>query len=1257
MRKKILCLLVMMSMAASFLIPMKQAAAMPQTVFFVSPSGNDSNPGTEALPFRTIEKARNVVRTLNSNMTGDILVYLRGGTYSLTDTLAFSSNDSGTNGHNVIYKNVAGETPVLSGGTTISGWTLHDASKNIYKASVGSLETRQIYVNGVRAIRARSEGGLPGAAKHYDANNKFDGYTTTDASMQNWGNKSDIEFVFYILWTQKSCRVGDISGNVVTMIQPCWSMTASDYVNNPNYIENAYELLDSAGEWYLDKNAQMIYYKPRAGEDMSTADVVAGNLETLVSGQGTKENPVHHLQFEGITFAHTTWLRPSSAAGAPDLQANFMFDSVPPMPYHAGMDSWVKPSAAVDFTHANHIVIHRNKFTKLGGSGLSFGTGSQDNTITGNELFDISANGIDLGGISAEDHHPTDARNVVKGNNISNNYIHHTSVDYKGGIAIWVGYARDTMIAHNEISEVPYTAISIGWSWGFNDWPYYPFAAELNADIPKIEGGNKPASIGDNVILSNHIHDFGSDDLIDLGGVYLLGSQEGVLVAGNVIHDDRRPYGAIYHDSGNRWITLRNNITYGNSNNFLFSGSSNDAEFNYWDTSANNILDYLRPNDSVFQNNFAIGDGNVPSYILDNAGLEAEYSDLLSYPTVNVAIGKKTAAYYTDGSLATMQAGMTADKAVDGNKGTAAQATNQMLWIEEVDLGAIYTVSKVTTVFDGQQHAYATDYEIQVSETGGNGNFTTVKSVSGNSGIVSEQTFAAVNARYVRIKAVKPDTMGQPGGQMAISELQVYGRLQSTPSPLPNQTVSLKPDYNLALNRPAAAYFLDGSPATMQAGMTADQAVDGNTGTAAQASGQMLWIEEVDLGRVYNINRVTVNFDGNQNAYATDYEIQVSQTGGNGNFTTVKTVNGNASLASEQTFVPVGARYVRIKALKPDAGGQPGGQMAISEIQINEYKNLAYKKTAKAYFLDGSIAQMQAGHTPDEAVDGNVNNYNFSQASNQWRWIQEVDLGALYDINMVKIYFKDENNGDGDYGFATQYEIQVSQTGAAGSFTTVWSTSADNFSREIENYFTPVMARFVRIQANKPDGPEQFGGQMSIREMQVYGVDNALFLSNITSNGNSNKSHYVNLSNQSFTFQAGDVISYDVKLLTDSTDIGGIDILNSDSTRFKDATWSDQHGVTGKPTGDLRSYAYGKWYHRELTIPSSMAGKTSSKWLLALENDSPNTLLQAMYDNIVVKRAGNTVLTVYKDGSPNQNSVYSSSGFAYSSTGVGVMQR
>ncbi|MET9912874.1 hypothetical protein ABZZ74_39905 [Streptomyces sp. NPDC006476] len=129
------------------------ASAATQATYYVSPSGDDSNAGTITAPFKTLQHARDVVRTVDSDMTGDINVFLRGGTYPVSGTIDFTSADSGTNGHHVVYAAYQNEKPVLDGGVQVTGWTQH--SGNIWKATLNRNDKlRALYVNDKRAQMA-----------------------------------------------------------------------------------------------------------------------------------------------------------------------------------------------------------------------------------------------------------------------------------------------------------------------------------------------------------------------------------------------------------------------------------------------------------------------------------------------------------------------------------------------------------------------------------------------------------------------------------------------------------------------------------------------------------------------------------------------------------------------------------------------------------------------------------------------------------------------------------------------------------------------------------------------------------------------------------------------------------------------------------------------------------------------------------------------------------------------------------------------
>src|SRR5262249_34162967 len=117
--------------------------------------------------------------------------------------------------------------------------------------------------------------------------------------------------------------------------------------NAPFFLANAIEFLDQPGEWFQEMPGGRIYYWPRPGEDLSRADAIVPALETLVRIEGSLDRQVAHIQFNGIEFANTTWLRPSHAGHVPLQAGMFLLDAYKLSPkgtdYHRGLDNqaWI----------------------------------------------------------------------------------------------------------------------------------------------------------------------------------------------------------------------------------------------------------------------------------------------------------------------------------------------------------------------------------------------------------------------------------------------------------------------------------------------------------------------------------------------------------------------------------------------------------------------------------------------------------------------------------------------------------------------------------------------------------------------------------------------------------------------------------------------------------------------------------------------------------------------------------------------------
>jgi Fibronectin type III domain len=639
-----------------------QTPAAAQTIY-VSPTGNDHNPGTESHPFRTLQRARDWARSKNQTQTNDLTIFLEGGTYRLTEPLVLDARDSGNNGYNVIYAAAPGQHPVVSGGVRITGWKLVDAGKNLWSAPAPAnlKDTRQLYVNGVRAERTR--GRLPVKLTETKT-----GYIADSPVMAGWRNPSDIEFVYtggngfwsehsegLGAWTEPRCPVASIEGTTITMAQPCWDNSTKRVMlppssgfhrtanlvgpasigHEPEYVENAYELLGTPGQFYFDRTAGKFYYVPRSGEDMTTADVEAPVLQTLISGEGAEDAPVHNIIFKDIQFSYATWLYPDSDEGFSEIQANYMVTGRDGYATQGLCDLasggkcpfgvWTPTPGNVAFRYDHAIQFLNDDFVHLGGAGLALGDGSQTDTVEGCVFTDVSANGIELGGVDLPE---GNAAQVTRDNRILNNHIYNVAAEYHGGIGIDVGYAQDSLIAHNQLDHLPYTGISMGWG----GWP------------DKIHRAGVANNSRNNVVADNLIFDH-MQLLADGGAIYTQGLTgpslaDGEKIIGNVIYNQLGSGHGIYTDNGCNNVTARSNVIF--NVNFDDWGSRHrdyyddhrgkvydafDFEDNYWQQGDR---DSSRENVTLRNNHLISAMNQAPQNIRQNAGLQPAFKNILN---------------------------------------------------------------------------------------------------------------------------------------------------------------------------------------------------------------------------------------------------------------------------------------------------------------------------------------------------------------------------------------------------------------------------------------------------------------------------------------------------------------------------------------------------------------------------------------------------------------------------------------------------
>ncbi|MFF7981716.1 right-handed parallel beta-helix repeat-containing protein [Streptomyces sp. NPDC007901] len=515
------------------------------TRLYVAPWGDDHGPGTLDHPFATPARAQRAVRAIAPRMTSDVTVNLRAGTYRLTAPLRLTTADSGRHGHRVVYQaygyGTAHQEPVtLSGGRPVTGWHPDPGRPGVWRADVGALETRQLYVDGRRAPRAALGAPLPGKVKLTAT-----GYTTTSRTPLSWHHPADLEVVYRYDYVEGRCGVAAVSARTagrtaITMDQPCWRMAralyGADALARTHDVENAPEFLTRAGSWYLDRSRparHTLLYRPRPGEDMARTEVVAPVLQTLLSGTGgSASHPLHDLALRGLTFAHATWLAPNEPAGFAAAWSMYM------RPGRGGDIIARTVPGNVAFRYTGRVTLTGNRFTHLGAQGLSLTADSSHTTVTGNVFTDISDGGIAVGVL------PPATHGTSRGNRVTDNWIHHIGTEYRAASGIWNSATQDTLVAHNQVDHVPYTGILSGPS----------------EDLRGLTRRNR--IVGNRVFASNRL-------LADGGGIYLRGEQgpsyaDGALVARNVVTDS--PQGVwnvgIYTDDSSNRVTVRDNVVH-----------------------------------------------------------------------------------------------------------------------------------------------------------------------------------------------------------------------------------------------------------------------------------------------------------------------------------------------------------------------------------------------------------------------------------------------------------------------------------------------------------------------------------------------------------------------------------------------------------------------------------------------------------------------------------------------------------------------
>jgi len=678
-------------LAMGVLLSFAERNVMAQVVaadYFVATNGADSYSGAEVAPFATVGRARDAVRArIAAGLTGDITVLIRGGEYELAETLVFGPDDSGTAQHSVTYAAYPGETVILSGGQKVTGWKQGAGelwTAEVTEVTAGNWYPRQMIVNDTRRPRARS----PNQGYYYGmASADGTSFTFPGGQLGTWARPDKVEIVALVEWMSSRTPIHGIDVPANKLMFPSVAPPEPPLVNPfslghiignmanwPYYFENAFEMLDTPGEWYLNSESGALFYWPMPGETLDTLQAIVPRLQTLIKVEGTPERPVSNIHFDHLNLAHTQWVIPPQGfrpekAGGFERTTNGVVQ-VDDMP-HTGYEAL---PAAVQFAQALRCSVTRCRLSHTSGGGILLGVGCAGNSVQGNAITDIGGTGIQVGGF---DPFPVVPQNIPKDNDISNNLISRCAQEHLGCVGVFAGITDHTVVSHNLIRNLPYTGIDMGFWWD-----------------------RSVTGCKSNVVEYNHIHHV-VQRLADGGGIHTLGYQPGSIIRGNLVHDILHYSGVadthgIFFDNGSKGFRVEGNAIYATS----------DAPFRYNDSYAEDLSwganDLTAHAATPLAVDDAVGEWACLLQSASQAGLEAPYwKDLLGQERPEITLIANSAATGVTATGATLNGSLIFTGGVPTTVfvywGKTDPGTNKGLWDKVVQFSGAATIGTYST--------------------------------------------------------------------------------------------------------------------------------------------------------------------------------------------------------------------------------------------------------------------------------------------------------------------------------------------------------------------------------------------------------------------------------------------------------------------------------------------------------------------------------------------------------------------------------
>ena len=498
-----------------------EEAAMPSAAvtLHVAPDGADTNPGTQAKPFATPERARDEIRARKKAGTlpkGVVAVEVAGGVYERAKPFELAAEDSGSQDAPIVYRARKGEEVRLVGGRAVTGWqpvTDKAILDNLEPAARGHVVQADLKALGIADFGSPGGGGIElffndqpmtlarwpnegfvkitGLVEPDTVNVRGTKGSKTGKFMfdgdrpKRWAGEKDPWLHGYWFWDWSDQRHAvesiDTEKRVIAVKPPYHGYGYR--VGQWFYAFNLVSEIDQPGEWCLDRQTGILYFWPPSPIENGRA--VVSVAESLVTMKG-----VSHVALRGLILENCR-------------------------------------GTAVTAQGGSHVQVAGCTLRNLGGYAVRI-EGAADSGVAGCDIYETGEGGITLNGGDRKTLSP--ARLVAE-----NNHIHHYgrwNRMHKAGIHLGgVG----NRAAHNLIHNAPHIAINFSGNDHTIEFNEIHSVCYESNDAGAMYAGRDWTMRG-TIVRHNYMHHVSGFEGKGCVGVYLDDMFCGTDIVGNVFY-------------------------------------------------------------------------------------------------------------------------------------------------------------------------------------------------------------------------------------------------------------------------------------------------------------------------------------------------------------------------------------------------------------------------------------------------------------------------------------------------------------------------------------------------------------------------------------------------------------------------------------------------------------------------------------------------------------------------------------------------